>query len=350
MKQGNNEILNKYLYKLLFLISGTLFFLLSSCTHSPTSPSTFPNMDTLNLTMDIVNGNYELAWSSPLNSSIKYNIYRRTEDSKLWTKVGSVIGNKWDDSSIVNLNGYFLYEYSLTYSYGSSDESKMSKPLSVYTVTDNFNDNINRWVDPSDTEGLKNVTVSNGEMLVNCEPNTHFTVFKQADSWENLTFVVDAKSAQDEGSNSVYNYGVNIRCTSDDSTWAFYEFDFTNNVDRWLGLYNGNWVYGPAGYINRNINQWHTIKVKVNGNFFNGYFDDKPDINCDPSRLEFANSAPLVHGGVGMSTQGGVSVFDNVKVLITSWDTTLSGMSKISNLKEFAKYGLSIPAVAPVKH
>ena len=121
-------------------------------------------------------------------------------------------------------------------------------------------------------------------------------------------------------------------------------------MDRWLGQYNGNWVYGPAGYAKRNINQWHTIKVEVNGNFFNGYFDEKPDINYEPSRLEFANSAALTHGGVGLSTQGGISIFDNVKVLITSWDTTLSSVSKISNLKEFAKYGLSIPVVAPVKH
>jgi hypothetical protein len=284
--------------------------------------------------MYLVNGNYQLSWNSITDQdSIRYNIYRRSNDTVSWSKLVEVKDTTWIDSSILNFNGLCFYQYSVTYENNHHAESKFSSPVSVYTLTDNFNDNIDRWGDTTDSKSDSNYLVVGGQFRIKSIKGWFLGSEAGLNTWKDVIIEVDAKSEPGLDMGDYPYLGIDFRLTIKDSLPIFYEYTIYHNYSTSFQKYESeNWSIISRIDSKPNIYQWNKYRVEMVGTsckgFINGRLENSVDLNRDI----------LTKGNIGLATGDGVTTyFDNVKVLVTNWDTT-QAIRKLTNITTVSRF------------
>jgi hypothetical protein len=306
-------------FSFLLIFAINIFYL--SCKENPTEST--PDINSVNLKMEFLNGNYVLSWQSLSNTTdIHYNIYRRDNETSNWTKLGTIAGNAWNDTTLLNYNGMYNFEYSITYGNKNINESNHSLPVPISILNDNFNDNVNRLYDSNDPED-DSCIVTNGELKIPSIIGRNRWLSFGLDNWKDVTIEVDAKSEADSLIGTEPAYGVAFRFTYADSIFNFYEFFIFHNSVVQLSQYKtDDWTNFGQNQKRYNIYSWNKTRLEIKESMLNAYVNN--------GLVLVQTIENLKNGKMGLTSQSGVSTyFDNLKVLVTGYSKETDSISKI---------------------
>jgi hypothetical protein len=240
-------------------------------------------------------------------------VFRKEIGVKQWSFMAETNGTLWRDTTFQSVNASRYVEYAVAFEFDGRT-SELSPIVKCEVFADNFDDNVNRWFQPSSPEDDSSI-VSGGSLTMFSKPGRIMWTTVGENRWRNMSVEADVEFIPTDSATEASGIALLGRFSHalflPNETKFYAGTLFRDGYVTSAGYSGDTWFGGGGQATTTDPAVVHHMRYTV--------WEDSMTVFVDGVRVIHVQSAQMEFGKAGIAVQGGIAArFDNVVITVGS--------------------------------